>query len=114
MTARHAGDPLEDRAAIVTGAGHGLGLAIARRFAASGAKVLLVDRDPIVSTRVGEQDLPPKLSDMTIEGFDRLTSVNLRAPYFLYREFLQLRLEHFRTTQGPSNYQRSLGECARG
>lgn len=46
------------RSAIVTGAGNGLGLAIARRFVASGAKVLLVDRDPIVSARPGEEGLP--------------------------------------------------------
>ncbi len=39
---------------IVTGAGSGLGLAIAQRFAGTGAKVLLVDRDPGVTSLVGE------------------------------------------------------------
>jgi NAD(P)-dependent dehydrogenase (short-subunit alcohol dehydrogenase family) len=46
------------RSVIVTGAGNGLGLAIARRFAAGGARVLLVDQDPAVLSRVedGKQD----------------------------------------------------------
>ena len=42
---------------MVTGAGNGLGLAIARRMAAGGAIVLLVDVDPVVLTRVNEKDL---------------------------------------------------------
>ena len=44
--------------AIVTGAGNGLGLAIARRFVSGGARVLLVDQDPMVEKRVGSPDLP--------------------------------------------------------
>ena len=46
------------RAAIVTGAGNGLGLAIARKFAASDSRVLLVDRDPVVRDHIGQDDLP--------------------------------------------------------
>jgi len=49
---------LNGSTAIVTGAGNGLGLAIARRFAAGGAKVLLVDRDQAVLKRIGSDDLP--------------------------------------------------------
>jgi len=44
--------------AVITGAGNGLGLAIAQRFTACGAQVLLVDKDPIVLKRVGSSDLP--------------------------------------------------------
>jgi NAD(P)-dependent dehydrogenase (short-subunit alcohol dehydrogenase family) len=36
---------LEDRLSLVTGAARGLGEAIARRMAAEGAHVLVVDRD---------------------------------------------------------------------
>jgi NAD(P)-dependent dehydrogenase (short-subunit alcohol dehydrogenase family) len=49
---------LKGVAAIVTGAGNGLGLAIARRFVAGGAKVLLVDQDQAVLKRIGSDDLP--------------------------------------------------------
>ena len=48
---------VEGRNVIVTGAGNGLGLAIARRFVELGAKVLLVDKDEIVRTRVGTDRL---------------------------------------------------------
>ncbi len=43
---------------MVTGAANGLGLAIARRLCAGGARVLLVDSDKTVLSRVGEKDLP--------------------------------------------------------
>jgi NAD(P)-dependent dehydrogenase (short-subunit alcohol dehydrogenase family) len=48
---------LDGKRAVVTGAGNGLGLAIARRMAAGGARVLLVDIDPAVLTRVAETGL---------------------------------------------------------
>ena len=36
---------LQDRVAVITGAGSGIGLASARRLAAEGAKVVAVDID---------------------------------------------------------------------
>ena len=53
---------LKGCSAVITGAGNGLGLAIARRFVAGGARVLLVDQDPIVIKRVGSSDLPSQLA----------------------------------------------------
>lgn len=55
-------DDLKECSAIITGAGNGLGLAIARRFVASGARVLLVDQDPVVLKRVGLPDLPSSVA----------------------------------------------------
>ena len=46
------------RSAVITGAANGLGLAIARRFAADQARLLLVDSDPTVLSRIGEKDFP--------------------------------------------------------
>jgi len=53
---------LEGRKAVVTGAGNGLGLAIARRFVELGAKVLLVDREEAVLSRVGPGQLSPQVA----------------------------------------------------
>jgi 3-oxoacyl-[acyl-carrier protein] reductase len=47
---------LKGSTAIVTGAGNGLGLAIALRFVAGGAKVLLVDQDQDVLSRIGTEN----------------------------------------------------------
>ena len=49
---------VDGRSVIITGAGNGLGLAIATRFVELGAKVFLVDKDEIVLTRVGKHGLP--------------------------------------------------------
>ena len=49
---------LQGRNAIVTGAGNGLGLSISRRFVELGARVLLVDKEEVVRTRVGGSQLP--------------------------------------------------------
>ncbi|RPA56873.1 glucose 1-dehydrogenase [Gordonia oryzae] len=43
---------LTDKVAIVTGSGNGLGEAIARRFAAEGARVVVSDIDPAAAERV--------------------------------------------------------------
>lgn len=46
---------IEGRVAIVTGAGRGIGLAIARRFAGEGAKVVLTDLDAESAEREAKQ-----------------------------------------------------------
>ena len=46
---------LQDRAAIVTGAGDGIGRGIARRFAAEGARVLVAERDAGSGRAVAEE-----------------------------------------------------------
>jgi NAD(P)-dependent dehydrogenase (short-subunit alcohol dehydrogenase family) len=48
---------VEGRNVIVTGAGNGLGLAIARRFVELGARVLMVDKEKVVEKRVGDGQL---------------------------------------------------------
>lgn len=48
----------ENRVVAITGAGRGMGLGLAERFAAEGATVILADRDPAVvetAVRVAEQ-----------------------------------------------------------
>lgn len=117
---------------MVTGAAHGLGLAIARRLSADGAIVLLVDCDSTVLSRVtedgftaertfalvkdlSEPDAAPvvferagstiglvdtlvnnaawsfhkPMQDVTVSEFDRVVSINQRAPFFLAQAMLK-------------------------
>ena len=46
---------LQDRVAVITGAASGIGYATAQRFAAEGAKVVIVDLNEEVGTKVAEE-----------------------------------------------------------
>ncbi|MGI5491923.1 3-oxoacyl-ACP reductase [Microtetraspora malaysiensis] len=46
---------LQDRVAVITGAGSGIGLATARRFAEEGAKVVVVDLDEVAGTKAADE-----------------------------------------------------------
>jgi NAD(P)-dependent dehydrogenase (short-subunit alcohol dehydrogenase family) len=58
MSAEPVSTSIEGRRIIVTGAGNGLGLAIAQRLARGGAKLLLADRDPVVLDRAHTEEFP--------------------------------------------------------
>lgn len=59
---------LAGRSAIVTGAARGIGAAVAARFLASGARVLLVDRDETVISTARELGGVPLLLDVAAAG----------------------------------------------
>lgn len=100
------------RSVIVTGAAQGLGLAIARRFAAARSRVLLVDRDPKVLPQIGGDGLPQgqcfaMVQDLQnpdagravfVHALEKLGSVDTlinNAAWSLHRPFLETTLEDF-------------------
>src|SRR5690606_39409560 len=71
---------LQDKVAIITGAGSGFGSAIARRFAAEGAKVVLAD--------VNVKRLEDELADIGKDALDRkstrLNSSHVKISYAVF------------------------------
>jgi NAD(P)-dependent dehydrogenase (short-subunit alcohol dehydrogenase family) len=51
----NVGNRLQDRVAVVTGGGSGIGLASARRLAAEGAKVVVGDLDPVAGKTAADE-----------------------------------------------------------
>jgi NAD(P)-dependent dehydrogenase (short-subunit alcohol dehydrogenase family) len=102
----------QPRRAVVTGAANGLGLAIARRFAAGGAHVLLVDSDKAVLSRVGDGDIPsssgfavvkdlsdddaaPFVFDHVAETLGVADTLINNAAWSFHKPMLQVTLEEF-------------------
>ncbi len=69
---------LEDRTAVITGGGQGIGFAVAKRMAASGAKVLLWDRDEAVAESaaraLGERAQAYEVDVSDVAAIDTLTA----------------------------------------
>ena len=63
---------LQDRVAVITGAGDGIGYGIARRFAAEGAKVLVAE----LNADVGERVAAELRDEFGVEAFAQRTDVS--------------------------------------
>jgi NAD(P)-dependent dehydrogenase (short-subunit alcohol dehydrogenase family) len=73
---------LDGKVAVVTGAGNGIGEAIARRFAAEGARVVVTDIDPAAVSRVaGEIGTVGLAADITEPGSVRAVADLARSSY---------------------------------
>lgn len=73
---------LGGKVAVVTGAGNGIGAAIARRFAAEGAKVVITDIEPEGVERVSkETGAPGIVVDITAEAGVRTVAELARTTY---------------------------------
>lgn len=99
---------LQDRTAIITGGGRGLGRAIAERFLAEGAKVLLADIDAVqlaktadelgclsCPTDVAHKDQIDRMVAAAIEGFGHIDILVNNAGITHAADFLDLTVEDF-------------------
>jgi NAD(P)-dependent dehydrogenase (short-subunit alcohol dehydrogenase family) len=99
---------LEGRVAIVTGAGRGLGLAMARGLAAEGARVIVTSRNAVtlanaveslrqdgaqaegLQVQLTEQDAPARLVAAAQERFGRLDILVNNAATYVWKKLLDL------------------------
>jgi 3-oxoacyl-[acyl-carrier protein] reductase len=76
---------LAGKAALVTGAGRGIGLAIARTLAESGASVLLIDIDESALTEakqaLSDYNVATLAGDLTVTGFPEQAIVKITAEF---------------------------------
>lgn len=98
---------LQDKVAIVTGAGDGIGLAIARRYLAAGAKVVALDIDPdklsreygddpnvvTIAKDVSDMDTAEMLVATAVDRFGGLNIVVNAAGVFRYGSLTELSQE---------------------